>query len=209
MNFCELKDEEIWLVTRLYFFVFASALVSIYYFKKKSKKATSLTLFYSFIIAASGWEIWMTYGLWDGLSVNSRRTEALNCAIPQNLNWIFNSMGDLLVVWIGLMLLKFWFKNSKAYLYKWNWTAFLILFFWFVSQNIYVETFFYYQQLGSNGDLSWAPLNPLGSYYNPVLFTIIDRPVTFQTQSTWFLMSPIIYSLIIYLNNKYHFLKKN
>ena len=84
-----------------------------------------------------------------------------------------------------------------------NWYAFTILFFWFMLQNIYVEAFFYHLQLGNNGDLSWAPLNPLGSYYNPILFKIFERPITFQTQSTWLLMSPIIYYLAIYLNNKY------
>ncbi|MDA9593848.1 hypothetical protein N9R69_01700, partial [Flavobacteriaceae bacterium] len=103
----------------------------------------------------------------------------------------------------GLFLLKIWFKNSNYHLRKWNWTAFIILFSWFLLQNIYVEAFFYNQQLGSNGDLSWAPLNPLGSYYNPILFKIMERPITFQTQSTWFLMSPIVYWLLIYFNNKF------
>ena len=44
------------------------------------------------------------------------------------LNWILNSLGDLLIVWIGLFLLKIWFKNSNSHLRKWNWTAFIILF---------------------------------------------------------------------------------
>jgi hypothetical protein len=42
----------------------------------------------------------------------------------------------------------------------------------------------------------------LGSYYNPTLFEIYGRPVTFQSQLTWVLMTPIVYLLAIYLNNK-------
>ena len=204
MNFCDLNDNELWLVIRLYFFALTPILLSIYYWKqKKVSTPTALTLFYSFIIAAVGWEIWITYGLSGGLPVSERRSEMLNCAIPQNLNWVLNSLGDVLVVWIGIFIIKRLFKNSISPLKKWNWYAFTILFFWFMLQNIYVEAFFYHLQLGNNGDLSWAPLNPLGSYYNPVLFKIFERPITFQTQSTGLLMSPIIYYLAIYLNNKY------
>ena len=43
---------------------------------------------------------------------------------------------------------------------------------------------------------------PLGSYFNPTLFEIIERPVTFQSQSAWIIMTPIIYFIIIYLNKK-------
>ena len=204
MNFCDLNDNELWLVIRLYFFAITPVLLSLYYWKKKKISiSTALTLVYSFIIAAIGWEIWITYGLSGGLPVGERRSEMLNCAIPQNLNWVLNSLGDVLVVWIGLFLIKRIFKNSISPLKKWNWYAFTILFFWFILQNIYVEAFFYHLQLGNNGDLSWAPLNPLGSYYNPILFKIFERPITFQTQSTWILMSPIIYFLAIYLNNKH------
>ena len=89
MNFCDLSNDELWLVIRLYFFALAPILLSFYYLKQKNiSTATAFTLLVSFFIAAIGWEIWITYGLWDGLSVNQRRSEALNCAVPQNLNWI-------------------------------------------------------------------------------------------------------------------------
>ena len=70
------------------------------------------------------------------------------------------------------------------------------------SQNIYVEAYFYHMQLGLNGDLSWAPLQPLGSWYNPVLFKISENPITFQSQSSWVIMTPIIYCLSIYFYKK-------
>ena len=47
-----------------------------------------------------------------------------------------------------------------------------------------------------------VPLMPLGSYYNPVLFEILGRPVTFQSQSSWLLMTPIVYYLRLYLDTK-------
>ena len=204
MNLCNLSGNELWLVVRLYFFALTPIFLFLYYWKqKKVSIGTALTLLFSFIIAALGWEIWITFGIWDGLPVSDRRSEMLNCAIPQNLNWVLNSLGDVLVVWIGLFLIKITFRNSFSPLKKWNWYAFSLLFIWFILQNIYVEAFFYHLQLGNNGDLSWAPLNPLGSYYNPVLFKIFERPITFQTQSTWILMSPIIYYFAIYFNNKY------
>ena len=64
------------------------------------------------------------------------------------------------------------------------------------------EAYFYHMQLGLNGDLSWAPLQPLGSWYNPVLFKISENPITFQSQSSWVIMTPIIYCLSIYFYKK-------
>ena len=139
-----------------------------------------------FFLASLGWELWMTYGFAGGLPVDLRRSDGLNCAIPIHLNWILNSLADTLVVWIGLYLLKLKYKNKSPFI-KWQWSAFFILLLWFVTQNIYVEAFLYHLQLGSNGDISWAPFHPLGSWFNPILFEIMGRPVTLQSQSSWVL----------------------
>jgi len=203
MNLCNLSSDELWIATRLYFFAISPICLSIYYLKnKKVSISIALTLCFSFLIAAIGWEIWINYGLSGGLPVSERRSEMLNCAIPQDINWLLNSLGDVLIVWVGLFLIKKLFK-AKSPLKKWNWSAFVVLFIWFIGQNIYVEAFFYHLQLGNNGDLSWAPFNPLGSYYNPILFEIMNRPITFQSQSTWVLMSPVVYYIAIYFNNKF------
>ena len=200
---CNLNNEELWLIIRLYFFALTPIVLALYYFKKnKININTAITLCLAFFICAFGFEIWLTYGLIDGLPVSLRRSEALNCAIPQDLNWVLNSLGDVLVVWIGLFIVKKIFIKSFNPFEKWNWSVFIVFFVWFVAQNIYVEVFFYHLQLGSNGDLSWGPLMPLGSYFNPILFEISGRPVTFQSQSTWLLMTPIIYLITIYLNKK-------
>ena len=46
MNFCDLNDNELWLVIRLYFFALTPILLSIYYWKqKKVSTPTALTLF--------------------------------------------------------------------------------------------------------------------------------------------------------------------
>jgi len=200
---CELTNDELWLVVRLYTFAFSPVILGLYYLIKKNIRLnTSIILCLNFFICAAGFELWLTYGLFDGLPVSERRSEALNCAIPQDLNWVLNSLGDVFIVWIGLFLVKKIFNKTINPFEKWNWSVFFVFLFWFVGQNIYVEVFIYHLQLGVSGDLSWGPLMPLGSYYNPTLFEIYGRPVTFQSQLTWVLMTPIVYFLAIYLNNK-------
>lgn len=200
---CELTSDELWLVVRLYVFALSPVFLGLYYLiKKKISLSTAVILCSTFFICAAGFELWLTYGLFDGLSVNERRSEGLNCAVPQDLNWVLNSLGDVFIVWIGLFLIKKIFNKTINPFKKWNWSVFFVLLTWFVAQNIYVETFIYDLQLGTSGDLSWGPLMPLGSYFNPTLFEISGRPVTFQSQSTWVLMTPIIYCISIYLNNK-------
>ena len=111
-------------------------------------------------------------------------------------------MADILIIWIGIFLVKRFYRNRPSPFLGWKWGAFFILFIWFIAQNIYVEAFFYHLQLGSNGDLSWAPLQPLGSWYNPTLFEIGGNPITFQSQSSWAIMTPIVYYLLIFFNGK-------
>ena len=203
LSFCDLNSFELWLVIRLYIAASIPLILAIYYIlKNKVSYRNSKVLIWSFIIVAIGWEIWLTYGLAGGLPVDARRSIALSCAIPQNLNWLLNSLADVLIVWIGLFLVKSFYKKIKSPFISWKWGAFLILFVWFVAQNIYVEAFFYHLQLGSIGDLSWAPLQPLGSWYNPTLFQIGGNPITFQSQSSWVIMTPIVYYLLIYFNKK-------
>ena len=203
LSFCDLNSFELWLVIRLYIAASIPLILAIYYIlKNKVSYRNSKVLIWSFIFAAIGWEIWLTYGLAGGLPVDARRSIALSCAIPQNLNWLLNSLADVLIVWIGLFLVKTLYKKIKSPFISWKWGAFLILFVWFVAQNIYVEAFFYHLQLGSIGDLSWAPLQPLGSWYNPTLFQIGGNPITFQSQSSWVIMTPIVYYLLIYFNRK-------
>jgi len=202
-SFCNLNNFELWIVIRLYVAASIPLILAAYYIaKNKVSYSKSRVLIWSFIIAAVGWEIWLTYGLAGGLPVNERRSIALSCAIPQNLNWVLNSLADVLIIWIGLFLVKKLYSKKPSPFLRWKWGAFFILLIWFLAQNIYVEAFFYHLQLGSNGDLSWAPLQPLGSWYNPTLFKINGNPITFQSQSSWTIMTPIIYYLLIYFNTK-------
>ena len=48
-----------------------------------------------------------------------------------------------------------------------------------------VEMFLYHDQLEVGKQLSWAPLSPLGSLWNPVLFAFQDRTITLQGQIPW------------------------
>lgn len=209
LGFCGLNDFEFWLVVRLYIAAFIPIfLTANHLFYKKKPNPTSLTLIFSFFIVTFGWEIWLTYGFGGGLPVDERRSVALSCAIPQNLNWILNSLADVFIIWIALIIVKNVFRNNVSVFNNWNWKVVLILFVWFMAQNIYVEAFFYHLQLGSNGDLSWAPMQPLGSWYNPTLFKIAGNPITFQSQSSWFIMTPVVYLTYKYFY-KNHLSDKN
>tara|TARA_B100000963_G_scaffold52677_2_gene40745 strand:+ start:15042 stop:15686 length:645 start_codon:yes stop_codon:yes gene_type:complete len=201
--FCGLNDFEFWIVVRLYFAASIPVFLLLrHIFLKKNISYVSKVLIWSFVIAAIGWEIWLTYGLGGGLEVDQRRSIALSCAVPQNVNWLMNSLADVFIVWVGILLVDKLFKERGSVFLKWEWKATAVLFLWFVAQNIYVESFFYHLQLGSNGDLSWAPLQPLGSWYNPTLFKINGNPITFQSQSSWVLMTPVVQLLAIYFKNK-------
>ncbi len=198
-SFCNLNAFEFWLVIRLYLAASIPLIIATYYIlKNKISYATSRVLMWCFFIVAIGWEIWLTYGLAGGLPVDERRSTALSCAIPQNFNWLLNSLADIFIIWIGLFLVKTFYRNKQSPFISWKWGAFFILFIWFLAQNIYVEAFFYHLQLGSNGDLSWAPLQPFGSWFNPVLFKISGNPITFQSQSSWIFMTPIVYYMAIH-----------
>ena len=102
------------------------------------EKWISLTLISTFLIAAFGWELWINYGVLNGQEVDFRRSEALSCAIPMNINWIVNSLGDTAIVWFGILLVGWIFRNKESFK-KFYWSVFLLLFAWFMFQNILVE----------------------------------------------------------------------
>ena len=195
---CGLDSVELRRVLVVYSAALAPIILSLYLiYKNKMEKWISLTLISTFLIAAFGWELWINYGLLNGEEVNLRRSEALSCAIPMNINWIVNSLGDTGIVWFGILLVGWIFRNKESFK-KFYWSVFLILFAWFMFQNILVETVIYHQQVGGNALLSWAPMMPLGSWFNPKLQVIGDRTVALQTQSAWIIGSFVFYYLSIY-----------
>ncbi|MBT6358055.1 MAG: hypothetical protein HOJ58_08095 [Chloroflexi bacterium] len=154
----------------------------------------------SFLLCAFGWEIWFTYGIWGGLSVNDRRPKALNRAIPQNINWILNSLADAAsICLVGLLLVWAFYGFNLTPFTSWHWGAFTILFVWFVGQNIYVEAIVYRDQLDEEKPLSWGPLSPGGPWWNPTIFKINGQAIKFQTQIPWVLMTPIFYWVVLIL----------
>ena len=159
----------------------------------------------SFVVCALGWEIWLTYGLVDGLDVDSRRPVALSTAIPIHINWILNSLGDAAAIGLTGVLLVWWCcgRSDRAFM-RWHWGAFVVLLVWFVGQNLLVELFIYQQQLAEGLRLSWAPLIPTGPWYNPVIFAIDGRTVQLQTQLPWLLMTPIYYFLLINIYRRFN-----
>jgi hypothetical protein len=140
--------------------------------------------------------MWWTYGWVDGQPVLERRSEALNAAIPAIANGLGNSLGDAAgIALVGLGLARL-FCGKDAF-DRWHWGVFAVLFIWFVGENILVELSVYHGQMGGNARLSWAPLSPLGPWWNPVIFELAGRAVHFQNQLPWVLMTPILYGLAI------------
>lgn len=152
----------------------------------------------SFVLAAAGWEVWLTYGLIDGDPVDARRAAALSAAIPQHLNWVLNSLADagaICLVGLGIVWCAYGFRVTPFL--DWRWGAFLLLFVWFVGQNIAVELTIYQDQLAAGKRLSWAPMIPTGPWVNPVLATFGERTLHLQTQLPWVLMTPLFYATTI------------
>jgi hypothetical protein len=157
----------------------------------------------SFIVCALGWEIWFTYGLINGEPVIERRADVLNQWIPLHLNWIVNSLADAGTVCLGGLYLMWALNNKEQSIFlKWRWGPFLILLAWCIGQNLLVELFLYYDQLGEGKNLSWAPLIPTGNIYNPLIFEFNGRPLMFQTQLPWIILPPLLYMTVIRLANK-------
>ena len=157
----------------------------------------------SFIVCALGWELWFTYGWINGDNVNLRRAPQLSAMLPMHINWLLNSLADAGTICLGGLYLtwKIMKKNSKIF-YIWNWQCFFILLIIFISQNLLVEMYLYHDQLSVGKSLSWAPLTPLGSWINPMLFDINNRSIFLQSQIPWLLMTPVFYKYLIYFINK-------
>ena len=147
----------------------------------------------TFIVCAFGWEIWFTFGLVDGQSVNIRRPAALNALIPQNINWIVNSLADAGIGVNGLLYVWLFSSLRSSILSKWSWKEVIILASFFLLQNLVVELYIYQAQLAAGYQLSWAPLAPTGPWWNPVLFSIAGKSVHLHTQLPWLIMTPLFY----------------
>ena len=193
--------EEIRVITVVYLAVFLPLLV---YFQNKTRLPSWVPTFYivGVIVCALGWELWFTYGWLDGDSVSLRRSVALNNWLPENINWLMNSMGDAGAVLLGGAWIM-WLSHKKdvSVFKEWKWSAFCIFLMWCIGQNILVEMFLYHDQLAEGKPLSWAPLSPLGPYLNPILFEFNDRTITLQSQMPWLIMPWIFYRILINLNN--------
>ena len=152
----------------------------------------------SFIVCALGWEIWFNYGVAFGDSVVDRRAIAITQRIPLHLNWILNSLADAGTICCGSLLLV-WVTNGRrvGVFRDWSWSVLWFLMLIFVAQNILVELFLYHDQLSVGKSLSWAPLSPLGSWFNPVFFHFNDRTLSVQSQISWVIMTPLFYAWVL------------
>ena len=152
----------------------------------------------TFVVCALGWEIWFNYGVAFGDSVVDRRAIAITQRIPLHLNWILNSLADAGTICCGGLLLV-WMANGRqvGVFRDWSWSVLWFLMLIFVAQNILVEIFLYHDQLSVDKSLSWAPLSPLGSWFNPVFFHFNDRTLSLQSQISWVIVTPLFYALVL------------
>ena len=156
-----------------------------------------------FIVCAIGWELWFNYGLVAGDSVNIRRAEVLNQTIPLHINGLLNSLADAGTICCGTLLLVWLLMGRQSSIYRqWHWSVFVLLGTIFIGQNIIVEMFLYHDQLAEGTRLSWAPLSPLGPWFDPILFEFNDRTIRLSSQLPWLLMTPLIYSGLIKTLNR-------
>jgi hypothetical protein len=160
----------------------------------KNKKWWWKVYLLTFLLCAVGWEIWFTFGIIDGQSVDIRRNPELNRLIPQQINWVLNSLADSGIGLTGLFLAWFFTGRDPDFMLKNTSKVFMILTIFFLLQNLIVELFIYQGQLAAGLKLSWAPLSPFGSVWNPILFSIGEKSVHLQPQMPWIIMTPLLYS---------------
>ena len=188
---------------RLVVIVYTSALVplvliTLLHLRKRIPSWVLPVYIASFIVCALGWEIWFNYGVAFGDSVVDRRAIAITQRIPLHLNWILNSLADAGTICCGSLLLV-WVTNGRrvGVFRDWSWSVLWFLMLIFVAQNILVELFLYHDQLSVGKSLSWAPLSPLGSWFNPVFFHFNDRTLSLQSQISWVIMTPLFYAWVL------------
>ena len=187
----------------VYLSAIAPIILSLYLiYMSQMKKWIALTLLSSFLIAAIGWEIWVNFGLVDGDPVNIRRSDAMTCAIPMEINWLVNSIADTGIVWFAIILV-YWIFPKRALEYeKFQLVFFSMFFIWFMGQNFLVEAVIYHNQVGGDAAISWAPLMPFGPYFNPTLINFGERDITLQSQSAWIIGTIVFYSISVYFYKK-------
>lgn len=160
----------------------------------------------TFIICALGWELWFNYGIIAGDPVDTRRVVGLTQRIPLHLNWLLNSLADAGAISCGGLFVTWMIFGRDPKLFgHWRHSVFFCLLFLFLGQNILVEMFLYHDQLAVGKPISWAPLSPIGPWWNPVLFEFQGRTITLQGQLPWILMTPIFYAgILVYLRRVKH-----
>ena len=152
----------------------------------------------TFVVCALGWELWFNYGIIAGDPVDARRVLGLTQRMPLHLNWLLNSLADAGAIGCGALLVSWLiFGRGPELFSRWRHSLFFCLLLLFLGQNILVEMFLYHDQLAVGKPLSWAPLSPLGPWWNPVLFEFQGRTITLQGQLPWLLMTPLFYAGVL------------
>jgi len=131
--------------------------------------------FITFALCMIGWEMWMTYGIIDGDSVEERTGR------DNGSNMVLMCLGDAIIgvlqIWAAMKMV------GPSAFKSWNWKAFGIIFAIGIVQNILVTVALSKQIKGES--ISWAPMMPIKT--DPII----------QTQEPWILEPFILYAIAI------------
>ena len=131
----------------------------------------------TFALCMIGWEMWMSYGIVNGDSVDQRSGK------ENSSNMVLMCLGDALIgvlqIWSVMKII------GPSAFRQWKWNAFAIIFLIGIIQNILV-TWGISKQI-TNESISWAPMMPFKM--NPII----------QIQFPWIFQPFILYPLVIIL----------
>mmetsp|Transcript_13565 Transcript_13565/g.25859 ORF Transcript_13565/g.25859 Transcript_13565/m.25859 type:complete len:229 (-) Transcript_13565:328-1014(-) len=147
--------------------------------------------FATVVMGAIGWEVWWTFGIWEGDPVKQRRQSALlNKYLPQCIEWLVMSLGDGT---IGVLAVGLLHARRRKPLRRFHLSDAICVGLFFIVQDILVGTFMFGQQLNT-GTISRAPLSPWHPTWNPVMEMM---GISFNFEVTWLFMSFIWYPVAL------------
>jgi len=161
-----------------------------------------------FCISSFGFELWFTFALAGGDSLDQRRAnEEIDELMPSNIYWAVNASTDGGLCMLAVLVLACVQKipTMDDVFERLRLVAIIPLYIIFITQAIVLP------QRWAPGSLSWAPLSPLGEAVNPYLLTMYgNHSITVCRLCPWLFMAPISYGVtlwILYRKRRRHSLR--
>jgi len=150
-----------------------------------------------FCIASLGFELWFTFALVGGDSLDERReNEEIDELIPSQIYWVINASTDGGFCMLAVLILACVRKipTMDDVFERLRWVAIVPLYIIFITQAIVLP------HRWAPGKLSWAPLSPFVEALNPYLFTMYgNHSITLSRLCPWLFMAPISYGVTLWI----------